>query len=64
MMKSTYGTGCFALMNIGAESKLSQHKLLTSIGYVVNGERAYVLEGSTQAGSPTATLTAPSDYTD
>lgn len=46
MMKSTYGTGCFALMNIGAEPKLSQHQLLTSIGYVVNGQRAYVLEGS------------------
>lgn len=46
MMKSTYGTGCFALMNIGAKFKLSDHKLLTSIGYVVNGKRAYVLEGS------------------
>lgn len=46
MMKSTYGTGCFALMNIGTEPKISEHKLLTSIGYVVNGKRAYVLEGS------------------
>lgn len=46
MMKSTYGTGCFALMNIGNQPKLSQHHLLTSIGYVVNGKRAYVLEGS------------------
>lgn len=46
MMKSTYGTGCFALMNIGATPKLSTHKLLTSIGYIVRGERAYVLEGS------------------
>lgn len=46
MMKSTYGTGCFALMNIGAEPKLSEHKLLTSLGYVVKGKRAYVLEGS------------------
>lgn len=46
MMKSTYGTGCFALMNIGAEPKISEHRLLTSIGYVVNGQRAYVLEGS------------------
>jgi len=33
-------------MNIGAEPSLSEHKLLTSIGYVVKGERAYVLEGS------------------
>jgi glycerol kinase len=46
MMKSTYGTGCFALMNVGDTPKLSTHKLLTSIGYVVRGERAYVLEGS------------------
>lgn len=46
MMKSTYGTGCFALMNIGDQPKISEHKLLTSIGYVVNGKRAYVLEGS------------------
>jgi glycerol kinase len=46
MMKSTYGTGCFALMNIGTEPKISEHKLLTSIGYVVNGKRAYVFEGS------------------
>lgn len=46
MIKSTYGTGCFALMNIGTEPKISEHKLLTSIGYVVNGKRAYVLEGS------------------
>lgn len=46
MIKSTYGTGCFALMNIGAKFKLSDHKLLTSIGYVVKGKRAYVLEGS------------------
>lgn len=46
MLKSTYGTGCFALINIGETMKLSQNKLLTSIGYVVNGKRAYVLEGS------------------
>ena len=46
MMKSTYGTGCFALMNIGADPKISEHKLLTSIGYVVNGKCAYVFEGS------------------
>ncbi len=46
MIKSTYGTGCFALMNIGDTSILSQHKLLTSVGYVINGQRAYVLEGS------------------
>lgn len=46
MIKSTYGTGCFALMNIGDTPKISDNRLLTSVGYVVNGERAYVLEGS------------------
>lgn len=46
MIKSTYGTGCFALMNIGDTPKISTNKLLTSIGYVVNGKPTYVLEGS------------------
>jgi glycerol kinase len=46
MMKSTYGTGCFALMNIGNQPKLSRNKLLTSVGYVINGNPTYVLEGS------------------
>jgi len=46
MIKSTYGTGCFMLMNIGEQPKLSQHQLLTSIGYMVKGQIAYVLEGS------------------
>lgn len=46
MMKSTYGTGCFALINIGPFPRLSQHQLLTSLGYVVGGEKAYVFEGS------------------
>jgi glycerol kinase len=46
MMKSTYGTGCFALMNIGPFPRLSQHQLLTSLGYIVGGEKAYVFEGS------------------
>jgi glycerol kinase len=46
MIKSTYGTGCFMLMNIGDTPKLSNHQLLTSIGYVINGKATYVLEGS------------------
>lgn len=46
MMKSTYGTGCFALMNIGPFPRLSEHQLLTSLGYIVGGEKAYVFEGS------------------
>lgn len=46
MIKSTYGTGCFMLMNIGSIPKQSSHQLLTSIGYVMNGKANYVLEGS------------------
>ncbi|QCI64955.1 glycerol kinase GlpK [Phreatobacter stygius] len=46
MMKSTYGTGCFALLNTGAEAVASRSKLLTTIAYQLNGKRAYALEGS------------------
>ncbi len=46
MVKSTYGTGCFALMNIGPDFKSSQNRLLTTIGYKINGQTAYALEGS------------------
>lgn len=46
MVKSTYGTGCFALMNIGDTFHRSQSRLLTSIGYRVGGKTTYVLEGS------------------
>ncbi len=46
MIKSTYGTGCFALMNIGPEFKLSKNRLLTTIAYKINGELAYAIEGS------------------
>ena len=45
-IKSTYGTGCFALMNIGAEARASRHRLLTTVGYRLHGETAYALEGS------------------
>jgi glycerol kinase len=46
MMKATYGTGCFALMNIGADGKVSENRLLTTVAYRVNGEMVYALEGS------------------
>jgi len=46
MIKSTYGTGCFALMNIGAEARLSLHRLLTTIAYRLGGRTTYALEGS------------------
>ena len=46
MMKSTYGTGCFALLNTGATPVQSSNKLLTTIAYQLNGKRTYALEGS------------------
>jgi glycerol kinase len=46
MLKSTYGTGCFALLNTGAEAVRSRHRLLTTIAYQLGGERAYALEGA------------------
>jgi|SRR5665213_1786404 len=46
MIKSTYGTGCFALMNIGAEARPSGHHLLTTIAYRLDGRATYALEGS------------------
>ncbi len=46
MMKSTYGTGCFALLNTGATPVKSQSKLLTTIAYQLGGKATYALEGS------------------
>jgi glycerol kinase len=46
MMKSTYGTGCFALLNIGDKPVRSRNKLLTTIAYQLAGKRCYALEGA------------------
>ncbi|KMO44518.1 glycerol kinase [Methylobacterium tarhaniae] len=46
MVKSTYGTGCFALLNTGTQPVASKNKLLTTIAYQLNGQRTYALEGS------------------
>src|SRR5207237_10025507 len=46
MMKSTYGTGCFALLNTGTVPVASKSKLLTTIAYQLGGKRTYALEGS------------------
>ena len=46
MMKSTYGTGCFALLNTGADRVPSKNRLLTTIAYRLNGQTTYALEGS------------------
>jgi glycerol kinase len=46
MAKNTYGTGCFLLMNTGPQATMSRNQLLTTIGWTVNGETEYLLEGS------------------
>ena len=46
MMKSTYGTGCFALLNTGADMAPSKNRLLTTIAYRLGGKTTYALEGS------------------
>lgn len=46
MMKSTYGTGCFALLNTGTHAVTSNNNLLTTLAYQLNGQRTYALEGS------------------
>lgn len=46
MMKSTYGTGCFALVNTGSKLVRSRNRLLTTIAYRLEGETTYALEGS------------------
>ena len=45
-VKSTYGTGCFMIMNTGEELKLSKNKLLSTIAYRVDNKNYYALEGS------------------
>lgn len=46
MLKNTYGTGCFMLMNTGTKPVLSKNNLLTTIAWQLNGETNYALEGS------------------
>ena len=46
MVKNTYGTGCFMLMNIGSTPKISQNNLLTTIAWQIDGKVSYALEGS------------------
>ena len=46
MIKNTYGTGSFIIMNIGESMQLSKNNLLTTIGYGINGKIYYALEGS------------------
>src|SRR6186713_2124328 len=46
MVKATYGTGCFALLNTGSIAMRSHNRLLTTIAYQLGGRRTYALEGS------------------
>ncbi len=46
MVKNTYGTGCFMLMNIGEKPIVSENNLLTTVAWTINGKTQYALEGS------------------
>ena len=46
MVKSTYGTGCFMIQNTGEQPVISQNRLLTTVGYRLNGKVSYAVEGS------------------
>jgi glycerol kinase len=46
MVKSTYGTGCFAVLNTGAAPLASRHRLLTTLAYRLEGRATYAIEGS------------------
>lgn len=46
MVKNTYGTGCFMLMNTGSKPVLSKNNLLTTVAYKIDGKTTYALEGS------------------
>ncbi|MEZ5492709.1 MAG: glycerol kinase GlpK [Gammaproteobacteria bacterium] len=46
MAKSTYGTGCFMLLNTGSQTLTSKNRLLTTVGYRLQNETSYAIEGS------------------
>jgi glycerol kinase len=50
MVKNTYGTGCFLLMNTGNKAVYSENNLLTTVAWRINGETTYALEGSVFVG--------------
>lgn len=50
MVKNTYGTGCFILMNTGDKPVVSKNNLITTIAWQINGKTAYALEGSIFVG--------------
>ena len=46
MIKSTYGTGCFVILNTGDQAVRSNNRLLTTVGYRLNGKTTYAIEGA------------------
>ncbi len=50
MVKSTYGTGCFVLMNVGRGPAVSRNKLLSTVAWRIDGKTEYALEGSVFVG--------------
>lgn len=46
MAKSTYGTGCFMILNTGDKAEVSRNRLLTTVAYRLNGKTTYAMEGS------------------
>jgi glycerol kinase len=50
MVKNTYGTGCFLLMNTGEKAVYSKNNLLTTVAWKINGKTTYALEGSVFVG--------------
>ncbi|WP_116963544.1 glycerol kinase GlpK [Fastidiosibacter lacustris] len=50
MLKTTYGTGCFMMMNTGSKPAISNNNLLTTIAWQLNGQTTYALEGSVFMG--------------
>src|SRR3546814_8973180 len=53
MIKSTYGTGCFALLNVGDRPVRSRHRMLTTIAYRLDGKPTYAIEGAIFAAGAT-----------
>jgi glycerol kinase len=53
MVKNTYGTGCFMLMNTGTKAMASEHRLLTTVAWQIGDETHYALEGSIFMGGAT-----------
>ena len=53
MVKNTYGTGCFMLMNTGTEAVMSENRLLTTVAWQIGDQTTYALEGSIFMGGAT-----------